>query len=137
MSNHESHSLTSPTNATPDELSMRAKELARDAGTSAAARINDAGSKGMSAMGRAVHDAARRVDETGRHMAESDNNPVKVEHIDALTVPMEKTAKYLTDSDPKSMAADIDQAVHRHPYRAAAVGLAAGWVIGRFISGRN
>ena len=137
MTNHESSSLTSSTNGTADELSVRAKELARDAGAAAATRMNDAGAKGMTAMGRAVHDAARRVDETGRHMAEADKSPVKAEHVDALTAPLEKTAKYLTDSDPKQVASDIDNAVHRHPYRAAAIGLAAGWLIGRFVSGRK
>ena len=40
-------------------------------------------------------------------------------------------AQYLEERDPKSAIQDLDRAIQAHPYRAIAVCLGLGWMIGR------
>jgi ElaB/YqjD/DUF883 family membrane-anchored ribosome-binding protein len=45
--------------------------------------------------------------------------------------------RYLQEHDVKSMARSVDAAICAHPYRGVLIGLGLGWVVGRFLSGRE
>ena len=45
--------------------------------------------------------------------------------------------KYLQENDARTMARSIDSAICAHPYRGILIGLGVGWVVGRFLSGRE
>jgi hypothetical protein len=74
----------------------------------------------MSAVGHGLKDIARRFE------GESVDEPTgKV--VQSLT----GAARYLEERDPKSALQDLDVAIQRHPYRAIAITLGVGWLIGR------
>lgn len=50
---------------------------------------------------------------------------------------LHSAGKYLQDNDAKTMARSIDSAICAHPYRGILIGLGLGWVVGRFLSGRD
>lgn len=45
--------------------------------------------------------------------------------------------KYLQENDTRTMARSIDSAICAHPYRGILIGLGLGWVVGRFLGGRD
>ena len=102
-------------------LKQRSKALAQDAVGEILDRANEVGSRTMTAVGHSLKDIARRfegersVDEPTGKVAES----------------LSGAARYLEDRDPKSAMRDLDRAIQAHPYRAIAVCLGLGWMIGR------
>ncbi len=122
--------------ADPAEHKERSKELAADAGAVLADRANSQGAKGMSALSRKLDEAANFITETGLDKATDPENPLQPHHISKVTGPIREAARYLDSQDPQGLLTDLDSAVHRHPYRAIAVGAACGWVIGKLFSSR-
>jgi len=50
---------------------------------------------------------------------------------------LHSAGKYLQDNDARTMARSIDSAICAHPYRGILLGLGVGWVVGRFLSGKD
>ena len=50
---------------------------------------------------------------------------------------LHSAGKYLQDNDARTMARSVDSAICAHPYRGILIGLGLGWVVGRFLSGRD
>ena len=50
---------------------------------------------------------------------------------------LHSAGKYLQENDTRTMARSIDSAISAHPYRGILIGLGVGWVVGRFLSGRD
>jgi ElaB/YqjD/DUF883 family membrane-anchored ribosome-binding protein len=50
---------------------------------------------------------------------------------------LHSAGKYLQDNDARTMARSIDSAICAHPYRGILIGLGLGWVVGRFLSGKD
>ena len=50
---------------------------------------------------------------------------------------LHSAGKYLQETDARSMARSLDSAICAHPYRGILIGLGLGWVVGRFLSGRD
>ena len=50
---------------------------------------------------------------------------------------LHSAGKYLQENDARTMARSIDSAICAHPYRGILIGLGVGWVVGRFLSGRD
>lgn len=50
---------------------------------------------------------------------------------------LHSAGKYLQEHDARTMARSIDSAICAHPYRGILMGLGIGWVVGRFLSGRD
>ena len=50
---------------------------------------------------------------------------------------LHSAGKYLQENDTRTMARSIDSAICAHPYRGILIGLGVGWVVGRFLSGRD
>lgn len=129
-------STTNPRTTPEEPLSDRAVELAKDASVTFAERANQLGAKGMTKVAYAVKGAADKVEEASRAPVEAEDSPVEAEHVQAVSQPLHRAASYLTEKDPRGVALDVDRAVRKHPYRTLAVGLAAGWLIGR-LTGRD
>jgi ElaB/YqjD/DUF883 family membrane-anchored ribosome-binding protein len=114
---------------TPDELKTRAAALAKDVGHELVDQANRQGAQGMSRLGegldRVTDQLEKRVVDTGK---------IDEKRVQAVSQRVHDAASYLKEKDPKSMLADVDAAIQRHPYRAMAVGLAVGWVVGRLMS---
>ncbi len=120
----------------PAELKERSKELAADTGAVLADRANAQGAKGMSALSRKLDQAANFITETGLDKATDPDSPLQPHHVSKVTGPIREAARYLDAQDPQGLLTDLDGAVHRHPYRAIAVGAACGWVIGKLFSSK-
>jgi len=50
---------------------------------------------------------------------------------------LHSAGKYLQDNDARTMARSLDSAICAHPYRGILIGLGVGWVVGRFLSGKD
>jgi ElaB/YqjD/DUF883 family membrane-anchored ribosome-binding protein len=50
---------------------------------------------------------------------------------------LHSAGKYLQENDTRTMARSIDSAICAHPYRGILIGLGIGWVVGRFLSGKD
>ncbi len=50
---------------------------------------------------------------------------------------LHSAGKYLQDNDARTMVRSVDSAICAHPYRGILIGLGLGWVVGRFLSGRD
>lgn len=93
---------------------------------------NRTGQKGMTALGQKLDDAASFLEQRVGEAVEQGKVPVvNREHVSAVTGGLHDAARYLQERDPRSLMADLDDAIQRHPYRAMAVGLGIGWLIGR------
>ncbi|MBI4822477.1 MAG: hypothetical protein HY791_39825 [Deltaproteobacteria bacterium] len=110
------------TNRPTENLGGRMKDLAVDTGKTVLSGANTAGDKGMTALGEGLDKAASFVE-----------SKVADRRVDAITSPVHNAAEYLKKKDPESAITDLDQAIHNHPYRAMAVALGIGWVIGRLM----
>ncbi|MBI2378419.1 MAG: hypothetical protein HYV07_30755 [Deltaproteobacteria bacterium] len=108
--------------ARTENLGGRAKDLAADAGKSVLAGANAVGDKGMTAVGDGLDKVTSYVE-----------SKIADRRIDALTKPVQEAAQYLKEKDPESAISDLDRAIHNHPYRAMAVALGIGWVVGRLM----
>ena len=108
---------------TPNDraLKQRSKALAQDAVGEFLDKANEVGSRTMSAVGHGLKDIARRFEGE----APVDQTTGKV--VQSLS----GAARYLEERDPKSALQDLDRAIQAHPYRAIAVCLGLGWMIGR------
>ena len=84
--------------------------------------------RGIQAIGEGLDRAADYVERE----AERRSVPgVKPEQVAAVAGELHNAAGYLQSAPPGQMLSDLDAAVRRHPYRAVAIGLGLGWVIGR------
>lgn len=124
----------SPTVATPAELKNRAVDLSKDTGRTLGAAINELGGEGMTAAGKKVDQLADMVTEKGLEAAVDERSPVTAEQIDATVGSIRAAASYLHESDPASVLQATDRAVRAHPYRSIAIGLCAGWMVGKLMS---
>ncbi|MCC7380469.1 MAG: hypothetical protein IT384_01465 [Deltaproteobacteria bacterium] len=113
------------------DLSGRAKDLAQDAGRELLEAANKKGQRGMSALGQQLEHAASFVSREAGEAAERGQLPIDREKVGAVTDRIQSAASYLRENDPKSMLEDVDTAIRKHPYRAMAIGLGIGWLIGR------
>jgi ElaB/YqjD/DUF883 family membrane-anchored ribosome-binding protein len=108
-------------------IGTRANELAQDAGKEVLDAANRQGKKGMEAIGRGLEAAAQQI--------EGKSQTVEAEGLrkgaDATAAGLRNASRYLTETDPQSMLSDLDEAIRAHPYRALAIGLGVGWLIGR------
>jgi hypothetical protein len=102
-------------------LKQRSKALAQDAVGELLDRANEVGSRTMTAVGHGLKDIARRFE--GEAPAEAPSGKV----VQSLS----GAARYLEERDPKSALQDLDRAIQAHPYRAIAVCLGLGWMVGR------
>ncbi len=102
-------------------LKERSKALAQDAVGELLDRANDVGAKTMSAVGHGLGDLARRIE------GEVQPNEKGAKVAQSIT----DAARYLEERDPKSALVDLDHAIQAHPYRAIAVCLGVGWLVGR------
>lgn len=112
----------------------KARDLAGDMGREVLQRANAQGQRGMQAVGERLERAANFVGaNVGAAVAESDVPGVTREHVDAVADGLHSAAHYLRNSDPSSLVADVDGAIRRHPYRAMAIGLGVGYLVGRWM----
>lgn len=91
-------------------------------------RMYEGGARGMSRIGERLHSAAESFDR--RSMAGS-GRICRGEQ--RLAGRLEHAASYFDESDPRELFSDVDELVRRHPYRTMAIGVFAGWVIGRIL----
>ena len=96
------------------EKLARAKALAREKGMGIATAANEAGAKGMTAVGNAVGRVAER-------------SPLQDES--KIVQGMNGAASYLRDKDPRGFLGDVDGSIHAHPYRTLLVGMGLGGLI--------
>jgi ElaB/YqjD/DUF883 family membrane-anchored ribosome-binding protein len=104
-----------------EELKKRSRELADDTRRHARETANEAGARGMAAVGERIDRAADYIDERrGRE------TPIAERLHDA--------AGWMREHDARDMMKGLDSAVRAHPYRSMAIGVAFGYVIGRIFS---
>lgn len=116
------------------QIPERAKELATDVGREVLTRANEQGQRGMKAVGEGLSRAANYVgSNVGAAVADAELPGVRREHVDAVADGLHSAAKYLKTNDPESLLVDLDGAIRRHPYRAMAVGLGIGYLVGRWM----
>lgn len=112
----------------------KAKELVSDVGREVLQRANQQGQRGMQAVGDQLERAANFVGaNVGPAVANVEVPGVKREHVDAVADGLHSAAAYLRDTDPSSLLTDVDHAIQRHPYRAMAIGLGIGYLVGRWM----
>lgn len=112
----------------------KAKELAADVGREVLQRANAQGQRGMNAVGEKLERAANYVGaNVGAAVADAEMPGVRREHVDAVADGLHSAARYLRSSDPSSLLVDVDGAIRRHPYRAMAIGLGVGYLVGRWM----
>ena len=102
-------------------LKQRSKALAQDAVGELLDRANEVGSRTMTAVGHSLKEIAHRFE--GETPIDQPTGKV----VQSLS----GAARYLEERDPKSAVQDLDRAIQAHPYRAIAVCLGLGWMIGR------
>ena len=103
--------------AGPDETSGGMRARARQVGE----RLDAIGARGLGRMGEALVGAGDAiVDRAGDHRAGQ-----------TLAEPLRRAGSYVGQATPSSALADLDRAIERHPYRSLAIGIAAGWALGR------
>lgn len=84
-------------------------------------RLDAIGARGLGRMGEALVGAGDAiVDRAGDHRAGQ-----------TLAEPLRRAGSYVGQATPSSALADLDRAIERHPYRSLAIGIAAGWALGR------
>lgn len=120
--------ITDPEEA-EEHLGERAKHLAAEAGRELLDKANTTGKQGLRSMGRKLDHAADYIRDRAPEAASKFH--VEGRHVEAVADRIEGAASYLKERDPKSLLADIDASIQKHPYRALAVGAAVGWIIGR------
>lgn len=109
------------------EVADRAREVASDAGRQIIDRANESATKGMSAL-------ADKLDQAADSLADKRHgDDIIGQATSKLHSGLRSTAGYLKERDPRTVVEDIDEAIHRHPYRALAVGVAVGWLVGRLM----
>lgn len=112
----------------------RARELAGDVGREVLERANAQGQRGMRAMGESLERAANYVGaNVGAAVADAEVPGVRREHVDAVADGLHSASRYLREKDPSSLVSDVDGAIRRHPYRAMAIGLGVGYLVGRWM----
>jgi hypothetical protein len=103
-------------------------DRARDLGREVVAEAERHGRKGMQRVGATLEAAGQQVEaELGRGAVPG----VSSEHARAVGEQLGSAGRYLQGNDPRSLLADVDDAIRRHPYRAAAITFGIGWLIGR------
>ncbi len=112
----------------------RARDLAGDVGREVLERANAQGQRGMRAMGEGLERAANYVGaNVGAAVADADMPGVRREHVDAVADGLHSASRYLREKDPSSLLTDVDGAIRKHPYRAMAIGLGVGYLVGRWV----
>jgi hypothetical protein len=97
------------------------KERSRDVAAGLAERANEVGARTMAAVGSSLQEVAGKLEDLDHP------GGVRGKVAESLT----GAGRYLEDVDPKSALINLDSAIQAHPYRALAVGLGVGWLIGR------
>ena len=103
-------------------------ERARDLGREVVAEAERHGRKGMQRVGATLEAAGQQVEaELGRGVVPG----VTREQAHAVGEQLGSAGRSLQGNDPRTLLADVDDAIRRHPYRAAAITFGIGWLIGR------
>jgi ElaB/YqjD/DUF883 family membrane-anchored ribosome-binding protein len=105
----------------PEKLRRRARDLASDTRRTFAERVNEAGGRGLDALGD-------RADRAGEYFDRR-----RAEGRSRLGERLHHAGDYLHDADLRELLGDADRAIAAHPYRAMAVALAAGYLLGRLL----
>jgi hypothetical protein len=116
--------------AKPNDRSIG--DRARDATRDVLDEANRQGQRGMTTIGQTLENAASYVESKVGGAVQGGKVPVlNPGHVDTVAGGLHSAAKYLQDHDPRSAIGDLDRAIQRHPYRAMAIGIGVGWLIGR------
>jgi ElaB/YqjD/DUF883 family membrane-anchored ribosome-binding protein len=115
------------------DLRDRARELARDTRSQLLDRANEVGSRGMTAVGDKLEQAAGYFDRRVGGI-EGEDTAIVGRAGNVVAERLHGAARYLRDKDPRSVLTSIDEGVYAHPYRAMFIGAGIGWVIGRLMS---
>lgn len=88
--------------------------------------------RATSVLGQGVERAASFVEAEVGPLVERGSVPgVGPEQVTAVAGELRGAADYLQSVPPGQILSDLDAAVRRHPYRAVAIGLGLGWIVGR------
>lgn len=117
------------------ELGPRSRDLAKDAAMEALDRANEIGTKGLHKVAATLDRAAHYLGENG-HAEGAEVDEADRGRMAHLSDGIQGAASYLREHDPKSLASEVDRVIRDHPYRALAVGVGLGWLIGR-LGGRD
>lgn len=100
-------------------------------GTSAEGDVKEAAERALEKeKGRVTGAIGDRLDRAGDFLDEKGRAGFVADRL-------HRAGRYMQDNDARSVARSIDGAISNHPYRGILLGLGIGWVVGRFLSGRD